>query len=94
MNKQEARRRAAANSLSVAELRTMIAARRGAGGMSRVNPAIPLEQVPDIYERALGGRDADEVPKGMRYDVFKKKDKPSRDALLIANILRDCEARP
>lgn len=92
MNKREARKQAENNFRSIGELRQMIASARGRGGMSRVNSCFTLEQVLDIYDKALKERDADEVPAGMVRDIYSKtgRMKPSRDSLKIANILRDC----
>lgn len=90
MNKREARRQATENQRSIADLRKLIADRRGAGGMSKVNRMFTLEQALDIFERGIAERDAAEVPEGLRYDVYKNCDRPSRDALIITNILREC----
>lgn len=80
MNKREARNQAQENTRSIGDLMQLIAAARGRGGMSRVNPQFPLEEVLDIYEGVIGKRPMDEVPDGMT----------SRNSLIIANILRDC----
>jgi hypothetical protein len=90
MNKQTAKKMAQSNELSVGDLRKMIAAARPRGGMSRVNPQFTLEQTCDIFEKALAGREDGEIPKGMRYDPYKNREMPSRDSLMINNILRDC----
>lgn len=46
----------------------------------------------DIYAGALKDRSDDEVPKGMVLDVYSRSGrmKPSKDSLIITNILRDC----
>lgn len=89
MNKTKARAEAAENKRSIGDLRALIADTR-ANGFSAVNPAIPKAKVLEIYAAALEGRPDDEVPSGTRVDVYTGRTRPSRDALLIANILRDC----
>lgn len=93
MNKRDAKKRAEAGTTSIGELRAMIAAARAGGGipMSRVNPAIPLARALDIYEAALTGRDAAEKPAGLKSDPYRpRRMKPTRDSLIVTNILRDC----
>lgn len=92
MNKRKARATAEAGTTSIGELRAMIQAARGRGGMSQVNPAFPLERVLDIYERAIAGRDAAEKPAGLARDPYSRvgRMKPTRDCLTVTNILRDC----
>jgi hypothetical protein len=90
MNKRMASEKSTQSRLSIGELRQMIAAARDRGGLSRVNAQIYLAQACDIYEGALAGRPDDEVPAGMKYDVYKRHDVPSMDSLIIRNILRDC----
>ena len=99
MNKRNARAAALENTMSIGALRAMIEAARGRGGMSRVNPAIPLDRALDIYTAAIADRDPAERPAGMMPDPFRAgRMQPTRDALLIGNILRDCaetrRARP
>lgn len=93
MNKRAARERALEGALSVGELRQMIKRRRGAGGMSKVNPAIDLDRALGIYADALGDRPDDEVPRVWKPDPYSRagRMKPTADALLITNILRDAE---
>lgn len=90
MNKRQARDEAANNKRSIGDLRALIADTR-ANGMSAVNPIIPKAKALEIYAAALEGRPDDEVPKGTRVDVYTGRTRPSGDALLIANILRDCK---
>lgn len=90
MNKRDARERSTQGTLSIADLRGLIAAKRGAGGMSKLNPQFTLEQALDVLERGIAARDAAEVPPGLRYDIYKERNVPSRDALIIQNILREC----
>lgn len=92
MNKRDANKQALENTRTVADLRAMVANARGRGGMSKVNPQFTLEQTCDIYAAALKDRKDDEVPAGMRRDVYSRTErmKPSRDSLMISNILRDC----
>jgi hypothetical protein len=93
MNKQQAKAKMLEEQLSIGDLRRMIAEARTKGGMSKVNPAFSIDEVCDIYESALEGRDAAEVPKAWRPDVYSRHAnavKPSRDSLQVTNILRDC----
>lgn len=90
MNKRAAKAKAQEGKLTIGELRKMIASRRGFGGMSAVNGAIPLERVLEIYDAALAGRPEEEVPKAWRTDPYTGREKPSADVLIITNILRDC----
>ena len=90
MNKKLAGEKSIEGRLSIGELRQMITSARKRGGVSRVNEIFTMEKVCDIYEGAFAGRDDGEVPKGMKYDVYKRRDVPSKDSLIIRNILRDC----
>lgn len=90
MNKRLAGEKSVQGRLSVGELREMIKSARALGGMSQVNPAFTMAQVCDIYEGALQDRSGSEIPKGTHYDVYKRRDVPSKDSLIIRNILRDC----
>lgn len=90
MNKRDAKAKSIAGEISVGELRKLIVEAKTRGGMSKVNPQFTLEQTCDIFEKALAGRDDAEVPKGIRHDPYRRRDMPSRDSLMIANILRDC----
>lgn len=90
MNKLAAKQISQSGEISIGELRRMISEARPRGGMSKVNPQFTLEQTCDIFEQALAGRDDAEIPKGMRYDPYKNREVPSRDSLIIRNILRDC----
>lgn len=90
MNRRAAKEKATSGQVSIGDLRKLIAEARPRGGMSRVNPQFTLEQTCDIFERALAGRDDVEVPKGMRYDPYKRRAIATRDSLLINNVLRDC----
>lgn len=92
MNKQAARKVALEGKMSVGDLRRIISAKRGVGGMSRVNPAIPLERALDIYDAALAGHADEDVPEVWRVDPYSRRGtkKPTGAALTITNILRDC----
>ena len=90
MNKSKAMKMAEANTITIRELRELIAKARGRGGQSRVNPQFALEDILDIFERAIADRLDDEVPAGTRYDSFKGHHVSTRDRLKIANILREC----
>lgn len=89
MNKREAKAKSLEGTISIRELRRLIAAARGRGGMSKVNRAIPHERALDIYATGLEGRDDDEVPKGQVFDALRFKMRATKDALMIHNILRD-----
>lgn len=91
MNRVEAKRISEAGEISLGELRSFIRKARGTanGKMSRVNPQFTLAMVCDTYLSALGGRLDSETPAGMRRDNSGRM-KPTRDGLIIRNILRDC----
>lgn len=89
MNKRDATTKSLSGEISIGELRELIKAARQRGGMSRVNPALSLERACDIYEDAIAGRDATEVPLGLRQDLCGRTI-PTKDSLIIRNILRDC----
>ena len=89
MNKTTATKLARANAMTIRELRTLIESAR-IDGMSCVNPTIPKAMAVDIYRKAIAGRLDDEVPMGMKFDAYRRRDVPSKDSLIIANILRDC----
>lgn len=90
MNKTEAKKQAVNNARTIGDLRKLIASKRGGDGFSKVNSAIPLDRALDIFEAAIAGRDEAEIPKGLRYDVYKRRDVPSKDSMIVANILREC----
>lgn len=92
MNKQAAKKLAESEKTSIGDLRVMIASAATRGGMSRVNPAFSMDQVCEIYAGALAGRDDAEIPKAWRVDPYSAAGamKPSRDVLIVTNILRDC----
>jgi hypothetical protein len=93
MNRKAAQDRAREEKLSVGDLRQMIMSARFRGGMSKVNPAFSTDEVCDIYEAALAGRDDAEILKAWRPDIHSRHagaQKPSRDFLQVTNILRDC----
>jgi hypothetical protein len=82
MNKAKAMKMAEENTMTIRELRDLIAAARGKGGQSRVKPQLAKEDALDIFEWAIADRLDDEIPAGTRDDT--------RDQLMIANILREC----
>lgn len=90
MNKREAKVKSQAGELSIGELRAMISLARGQVRPSRVNPSLMLTQVCDILERAFEGRPDDERPRGLKSDPYSDRMKPTKDSLIIANILREC----
>ena len=91
MKRSEAKVGATRGVVSFGELRNLIRSSRGRGGMSRVNPAFTLEQVLDIYERAIANRPDGEVPPGFRDDYRRPgRMRRTRDSLIVQNILRDC----
>ncbi len=92
MGKQAAKKLAESETLSVGDLRAMIARARARGGMGTVNPTLTMDRVCGIYDAALEGRDDTEVPKAWRSDPYSSTGrlKPTRDALIVANICRDC----
>jgi hypothetical protein len=92
MNKREANIRSTEGTISIGDLRRVISVTRNISDnkMSRVNPSLTLKAACDIYEKALAGRNDSEIPAGKRYDVYRERDVPSYDSLLIRNVLRDC----
>ena len=93
MNKIAAKKAAQEEKFSVGQLRKMISERAGKGGASQVNPAIPIGRACEIYTAALEGRADDEMPRAWRRDPYSRRGdtvKPTRDVLLVTNILRDC----
>jgi hypothetical protein len=90
MNKRMASQKSTEGLLSIGELRTMIKSARELNGRSQVNAMFSMREVCDVYEKALEGRDDAEIPLGFYHDVYKRRDVPSKDSLIIRNILRDC----
>jgi hypothetical protein len=92
MNRRDAKEKSRSGDISIGELRALIAKARDRGGMSRVNGSITLAQACGIYAAALERRPDDEKPAGMKIDPYSTVGalKPTRDALTIQNILRDC----
>lgn len=92
MGKQAAKKLAESETLSIGDLRRMIAKAKGSAALSSVNPQFTLDQTCDIYEAALQGRDDAEIPKAWRSDPYSATGafKPTRDVLIITNICRDC----
>ncbi|NNH59490.1 hypothetical protein HLI01_22405 [Rhizobium laguerreae] len=93
MNRSAAQLKARTETLTIGDLRQMISATRGKARVSKVNPAIPIDRVLGIYEAALEGREDTEIPKAWKQDIYSRHpgaQKPSRDFLIIVNILRDC----
>lgn len=90
MNKRDAKKLAEAGTLTVRELRDMIAAARGKREMSRVNRMIGHGLALNIYDAALAHRDPDEKMGGMRADPYSGRLKPTRSSLTVRNILMDC----
>lgn len=91
MGKTEAKKRADASNISIAELRALIAKARGRGGPCNINPQLTHEQACDVFEKALDGRPDDEVPKTLVPDIYRAgRMKATRDHLIISNILRVC----
>lgn len=92
MDKRKAKKLAETGTLSIGELRKIIAARSGVVGMSRVNPGFTIKQVTDIFAAALAGRDDAETPIAWRSDPYRRSGamKHTRDVLTITNILWEC----
>lgn len=91
MGKSEAKKRADAGGISIGELRRMIAEARGKRAVCNINSMLTHEQALDIFEAALSGRDAAEVPKTLVEDIHRPgRMRATRDHLKISNILRVC----
>ena len=76
--------------MTIGQLRALIEGSRWRSGASTVNKCIHIGRALDIYAGAIDGRNEDEVPAGLTYNVYKRADVASKDALIIVNILRDC----
>lgn len=91
MGKSEANKRADAGGISIGDLREMIAKARGKRAVCAINPNLTHEQALDIFDAALAGRDAAEVPKTRVPDVYRAGHmRTTKDHLMISNILRVC----
>ena len=92
MNKRKAQAMADAGGFSIRELRQAIADSRGRQAVSTVNPAILYNDALDIYDRSLSQRLDDEVPVMWKPDPYSRSGRmqPTRDRLIVVNILRDC----
>jgi hypothetical protein len=91
MGKSEAKKRADAGGISIGDLREMIAKARGKRTVCNINPQLTHEEALDIFEKGLAGRDDSEVPITLAEDVYRpNRMKPTRDHLVISNILRVC----
>jgi hypothetical protein len=90
MNKRQAKAKSLEGKLSIGDLRAMIDASASRGGSSSVNKDIPHQRAIEVYRGAFEGRDDSEVPKPFIRDIYRNVDRPSRDSLIICNILRDC----
>lgn len=91
MNRREAKRQAIENVRSFGDLRRLIEASRGRGGMSRVNPQFTHKQVLDILAAGIKNRPDDEVAVGLVEDV-RRPGRMTRTlaSMIIQNILREC----
>lgn len=98
ISRLRAKKLAEGETITIGQLRHMICARRGSGGMSAVNPAIPLDKVLDIYLGALEGRPEGDIPRAWRPDPYSRSGRmrATRDQIIVTNILRDCyqDTRP
>lgn len=92
MGRIAAQNLARAETLSFGQLRVIIENARNRGGGSRVNRAFPLSRACEIYSAAIADRPEDEIPKAWRSDPYSPSGKmvPTRDFLIVCNILRDC----
>lgn len=90
MNKRDAHTAAFNNVATVSSLLAMIDAKRGSGGMSKINRSIPLETSLRILRDAIKDRALDEVMEGNKSDRYTGYRVMSRDGLIIRNILMEC----
>ena len=93
MNKRKAKDEAWNNARSWGDLKELIDSCRDATNpirQSRINRALTVEQVLDIYDKAIAKRDPAEIPDGHRHDAYKRREVMSGDGLMIHNILREC----
>lgn len=92
MNKKAAQELARSETLSIGDLRKMIDEGKSKGGMSSLNPSITMEMSHQIFSNVFEGRDDSEIPKAWQRDIYSRHadaQKPSRDFLIVTNILRD-----
>ena len=92
MGKQKARKLVDAGELSIGDLRAMINAKRGHGGQSYLNKTFSVEEILDIFESGVEGRDDDEVPAMWAPDPYSTtgRMKRTRDHLYFSNVVREC----
>ena len=92
IGKQKAHAIAREERLTFGDLKVMIAAAATKNGMSSVNRQFTLARVCEIYAAALDGRPDVEVPKAWRPDPYSSSGavKPSKNFMIVTNILRDC----
>lgn len=91
MGRNEARRVAREERYTWAQLWAMLDAAIATNptGPSRVNPSIPRQQALSILRRGREDAKPDDVPKAWTRDHFRNRDVPSRDFLIVCNILRE-----
>ncbi len=91
IGKRAAQALARDNRITIGQLRAAIYQARGTLASSAVNPAILRDTACDIYAAALQGRSDADIPQAWRPDPYSPSGalKPSRDFLLVTNILRD-----
>ena len=91
MNRKAAQTTARGETLTFGDLRNLIRPYLAdCHQASKVNPAFTLSGAAGIYDAAIADRPDDEVPKAWRRDVYRDRDLPSKDFLIVVNILRDC----
>lgn len=93
MGKAAAVKLARAETLTFGQLRDKILGTRLRKiGNGTVNKGIPLARACDVYAAAIANRPDDEIPKAWRSDPYSPSGKmvPTRDFLIVVNILRDC----
>jgi hypothetical protein len=88
MNKKQAKIEAENNTKTWGELLGLVEA-ADLRGMSRVNKSLTREQVAQIFKDMISGRDLNEVPQGLRFDVYRDCNRISADGLGIQNLLRE-----
>ena len=90
MNKRKAKELVESETLTFGQLRGAIESARGRGGKSRVNSAVSLERVLEIYATAIASRHDNERVRAFRPDPYTDRPRRTRDFVIAQNIVRDC----
>lgn len=92
MGKQKAQALAREERLTWADLLALVNAGPPDDEPSSVNRALSIGYCRDLYRKVIAEREASHVPQAWRVDVYIHQAgavKPSKDFLIVTNILRD-----